>query len=139
MSKRRKTCFSAELAPPLLSKRRKLVFQQSLRHLPRGSRTNKQCRKIWNGTRGVLRPKAKNFLNSMNIKTHRGNKFETRNIEYILNNPVYCGFVRWTPCGKINRDFANKNSLISKGTFESIIDKELFEKAKEKYRVKKYN
>ena len=74
----------------------------------------------------------------MNIKTHRGNKFETRNIEYILNNPVYCGFVRWTPCGKINRDFANKNSLISKGTFESIIDKELFEKAKEKYRVKKY-
>lgn len=79
------------------------------------------------------------ILNSMNIKTHRGNKFETRNIEYILNNPVYCGFVRWTPCGKINRDFTNKNSLISKGTFESIIDKELFEKAKEKYRVKKYN
>lgn len=77
------------------------------------------------------------ILNSMNVKTHRGNKFETRNIEYILNNPVYCGFVRWTPQGKINRDFENPNSLISKGDFEPIISVELFEKAVKKYKCEK--
>ena len=48
--------------------KKNVSFHRGLRHLPRGSRTNKQCRKIWNGTRGVLRPKAKNFLNSMNKK-----------------------------------------------------------------------
>lgn len=31
------------------------------------------------------------------VRTHRGNKFEGRTIEYILNSPMYCGFTRWTP------------------------------------------
>ena len=39
-------------------------------------------------------------LNTMEVRTHRGNFFENRNIDYILNNPVYIGKIRWTPTGR---------------------------------------
>ena len=39
------------------------------------------------------------IINTMGIKTHRGNVFENRTVQYILNNPVYCGYVRWSPAG----------------------------------------
>ncbi|MBO5004207.1 MAG: recombinase family protein, partial [Clostridia bacterium] len=41
------------------------------------------------------------YINNLGYKTHRGNSFENRTIEYILTNPVYIGYSRWTPTGKI--------------------------------------
>lgn len=36
-------------------------------------------------------------LNNLGIRTKRGNLFENRQIEYMINNPVYKGYLRWTP------------------------------------------
>lgn len=77
------------------------------------------------------------YINSLGYKTHRGNFFENRTIEYILNNPIYCGQVRWTPTGKIKRDYNNKNSIIEKSTHKPIIDEETFSKVKEKLQKRK--
>lgn len=35
-------------------------------------------------------------LNAMGAKTHRLNPFEGRTVEYIVNNPVYIGKIRWS-------------------------------------------
>lgn len=77
------------------------------------------------------------YINSLGYRTHKGNLFENRTIEYILNNPVYCGKVRWTPTGKIKRDYNNENSIIEKSTHEPIISEEIFEKAKKELQRRK--
>lgn len=77
------------------------------------------------------------YINSLGYKTHRGNLFENRTVEYILNNPIYCGKVRWTPTGKIGMDFNNENSIIEKSTHTPIISEEDFEKVKDKLRKRK--
>lgn len=38
-----------------------------------------------------------NVLNDSGVRTHRGNKFEPRTVEYILRNPINAGTVHWTP------------------------------------------
>lgn len=38
-----------------------------------------------------------NELNDAGVRTHRGNKFEPRTIDYILRNPVNKGVIHWTP------------------------------------------
>ena len=68
-------------------------------------------------------------LKTLGIRTHRGSYFENRTIEYILRNPVYKGYLRWTPTGKIRRDFKNPDSIIQKGTHQPIITEEQFEEA----------
>ena len=35
------------------------------------------------------------LLNMHNFKTSHGKEFERRSIEYILQNPTYCGMIRW--------------------------------------------
>lgn len=74
-------------------------------------------------------------LNEMGIKTKRGNLFENRGIKYILQNPVYKGYVRWNPNGKEDfRDQKNFPSelIIEKSDHEPIISEELWEKVNEK-------
>ena len=68
-------------------------------------------------------------INSMGIKTKRGNKFEHKRICYILNNPVYIGKLRWTPTGKTYNNFNNPDSLIVQSIHEPIITEEQFETA----------
>lgn len=70
-------------------------------------------------------------LNNMCIKTNRGNDWDNRGIEYILNNPVYIGKIRWTPTGKAKRNYNNPDTMIVDGSHEPIITTEEFEKAKE--------
>lgn len=70
--------------------------------------------------------------NEKGIKTHRGNKFENRTVEYIINNPVYAGFIRWTPTMRVRRNYNNPDTMIVKGKHEPIIDIETFEKAQER-------
>ena len=45
------------------------------------------------------------------IKTRRGNAPDNRFIDYILNNPVYIGKIRWSTDGKAasRRDYSNEN------------------------------
>lgn len=69
------------------------------------------------------------YLNDLGIRTKRGNPFENRTIEYILNNPLYAGKVRWTPTGKTRRNFHNPDSIIAQGGHEPIISNELWEAA----------
>lgn len=63
-------------------------------------------------------------LSSRGIRTHRGNPFENRTIDYILNNPVYLGKLRWTPTGRTRRNFKNEDSIIADALHEPIIDAE---------------
>ena len=77
------------------------------------------------------------YINSLGYKTHRGNPFENRTIEYILNNPIYCGKVRWTPTGKIKRDYYNENSIIENSTHTPIISVKMFEETKKEFQKRK--
>ena len=70
-------------------------------------------------------------LNSAKIKTFKGNNWDCRAVEYILQNPVYVGKIRWNPICKTGRDFYNDNLIISDGIHEPIIDENTFEQAKQ--------
>ena len=71
-------------------------------------------------------------LSARGIRTTHGNPLENRNIEFILNNPVYIGKIRWSLNGVRavpKRDYDNENIMIVDGSHEAIISKELWEKA----------
>lgn len=66
------------------------------------------------------------WLNNIGVKTNRGGAIENRTVEYWLNNPVYHGYVRWTPTGKIHRNYNNPDSIVEKGSHTPIIDEKLW-------------
>lgn len=80
-------------------------------------------------------------LNDNGFRTRRGNLFQNRTVQYILNNPVYIGKIRWTPTGKTDRDFNNSDTVITDGHHEPLItidvwnavQKKLSETPKTKY------
>lgn len=69
------------------------------------------------------------YINNLGYRTHRGNKFENRTIQYILTNPVYIGFARWTPDKKLNKEKELNSTIIKKSQHKPIITEELFKKA----------
>lgn len=71
------------------------------------------------------------YINSLGYRTHRGNQFENRTIEYILANPVYIGYARWNPTGKLKRGQITQDTIIEKSQHKAIVSKELFERANE--------
>lgn len=77
------------------------------------------------------------YINKLGIKTHRGNLFDNRNIEYILTNPVYIGYTRWTPSGKMKRGIKNEDTIIVKSDHIPIIDETTFNKAQELINISK--
>lgn len=68
-------------------------------------------------------------LNDMGIRTHRGNPFENRTVEYILRNPVYIGKLRWNPTGRTHRDFCNENIILAEGEHAPLIAPDLWDAA----------
>lgn len=70
-------------------------------------------------------------LNSSEIRTAKGNRWDCRAVEYILQNPVYIGKIRWNPICKTGRDFYNDNLIISDGTHEPIVDEVIFEQTRQ--------
>lgn len=70
-------------------------------------------------------------LNDMKIKTARGNAWEKRTVEYIINNPVYTGKIRWNPKRRTRRNYDDPDIIITDGTHEPIIDIKVFEQAQE--------
>ena len=71
------------------------------------------------------------YINKLGFRTHRGNRFENRTIEYILTNPVYIGYARWTPDKKLERNEKSKETIVEKSQHEPIISEEIFKKANE--------
>lgn len=77
-------------------------------------------------------------LNNLGIRTKRGNMFENRQIEYMINNPVYKGYLRWTPQKTVSRRIYNSpDTIIVKGEHEPIISEELWQKVNDKYQADK--
>ena len=76
-------------------------------------------------------------LNTMGVKSHRGNKIENRTVEYWLNNPLYIGKIRWNPEGKLSRDYTAATAIITDGPHEPIIDMAIWEKAQKKMKEQK--
>lgn len=73
------------------------------------------------------------ILNKQGIKTRRGNKWETRTIVYILENPFYIGKIRWNYYDKNKNSRKNTDDvIISDGEHEPIISGELFTAAGER-------
>lgn len=77
------------------------------------------------------------WLNSIGAKTHRGNDFENRTVEYILRNPVYIGKLRWNPAGRSRRDFDNENIILADSDHEPLIDMETWETVQDMIRQQK--
>jgi DNA invertase Pin-like site-specific DNA recombinase len=79
---------------------------------------------------------AKN-LNELGIKTTRGNIWENRTIDYVLQNPVYIGKIRWNSERRTRRNYEDEGIIIADGTHEPIIDEDTFNKAQEKIKSNK--
>lgn len=65
-------------------------------------------------------------LGAEGVRTRRGKLPENRWVQYILENPVYIGKLRWSPDGKQNytRDDPRDDALLVDGCHEHIIDDE---------------
>ena len=71
-------------------------------------------------------------LKSKGIKSKRGSDIGTRSLYYMLRNPVYKGYIRWTPDKRVYWDFKNESTIISKGKHAPIIDEETFDAVQHK-------
>lgn len=74
------------------------------------------------------------LLNKLGVKSHRGGVWENRTVKYVLQNPVYKGYVRWN----VGKENLRKGAAVTapemicvKGSHEPIIDEEFFDKAQE--------
>ena len=74
------------------------------------------------------------WLNKLGVKSHRGGVWENRTVKYVLQNPVYKGYVRWN----VGKENLRKGAAVTapemicvKGSHEAIIDEEFFDKVQE--------
>ena len=77
---------------------------------------------------GLSAPEVAAKLNCDGYRTRKGKLFESRTVKYILQNPVYAGYIRWSREGRMssNRHFNSENFIISKGSHEPIVNEEDF-------------
>lgn len=70
------------------------------------------------------------YLNLCGFKTSHGKEFERRSVEYILENPTYCGMIRWNRTVNETNEIRPKDEwIIADGQQLAIISKELFDRA----------
>lgn len=72
------------------------------------------------------------YLNSLGYTTQNGNRFEKRNVRYILENPIYAGYVRWNRRNKYQQLNPESEWIVEKGKHKPIIAKEMFDMAQAK-------
>lgn len=73
------------------------------------------------------------YLNALGYKTSHNGKFERRGIQYILENPTYCGMVRWNQRHNETKTLKDRSEwIVTEGKHEAIISKELFEEAQKR-------
>ncbi len=68
-------------------------------------------------------------LNSLNILTKNNNPFNSRSIKYILDNPLYMGYIMWgLPIERRSKrnKIETEGAIVRKGTHEPIISEELY-------------
>lgn len=68
------------------------------------------------------------------VKTYRGNPPDNRFVDYILNNPVYIGKIRWSSDGRqaSKRNFHGENVIIVDGIHAPIISDDLWTAVQER-------
>lgn len=75
------------------------------------------------------------YLNNLGYKTSHGKSFEARSIDYIIQNPTYCGMIRWNRTENETNRIKDKDEwIITEGHHEPIISKELFDAAQDRYK-----
>ncbi len=65
-------------------------------------------------------------LNENGFRTKKNNYFDRQNLYYLLRNPVYKGYARWTPTGRTHYKFDNPDSIITKSNHEGIVSETIF-------------
>lgn len=74
------------------------------------------------------------YLNQCGFKTSRGKEFERRSVEYILQNPTYCGMIRWNRTVNETNEIRPKEEwIISDGHHPAIISQDIFEQAQKRF------
>ena len=76
------------------------------------------------------------YLNSLGLKTSHAKPFERRSVEYIIQNPSYCGMIRWNRTENSTNRIKDKDEwIVTEGQQPAIISKELFESAQERFKA----
>ena len=61
-------------------------------------------------------------LSKSGIKTRRGNLFDARQVEYIIKNPIYKGYMKITTSGRLHYTKADHNPIIEEEFFDEVQD-----------------
>ncbi|NUJ19330.1 recombinase family protein [Bacillus glycinifermentans] len=88
----------------------------------------KWVKKIFKGFLYKGRTAIAAMLNDAGVKTKKGNYWNDSVVTFIVNNPVYCGLIRWNH-RKVSGRKTNEDILVE-GNHPPIISRELFEKVK---------
>ena len=67
----------------------------------------------------------------------RGRPYSQSKINYILNNPIYAGYIRRSKDGAFRRKFDDENIMLVKGKHKAIISEDDFKRVKEKLKIQK--
>lgn len=71
-------------------------------------------------------------INAMGYHTRRGSAFERRTVIYILENPFYCGLVRWNRQNHEEHTIRERSEwILAPGAHTPIIDKDTFDRIQE--------
>lgn len=74
-------------------------------------------------------------LNALGYKTSHGKNFERRSVEYIIQNPTYCGMIRWNRQINETKEIRPESEwIVTEGKHPAIISKDLFNQAQERFR-----
>lgn len=70
-------------------------------------------------------------INALGYRTRNGKEFEGRTVRYILQNPIYAGYIRWSKDGRMasQRHFDSKSFIIVQGEHTPIISESDFKQA----------
>lgn len=75
------------------------------------------------------------YLNQLGFQTSHGKPFERRSLEYILQNPTYCGMIRWNRTTNETNEIKDESEwIITQGHHEAIISKEIFDAAQKRFK-----
>lgn len=71
-------------------------------------------------------------LNELGVTTANGNPFETRTVKYIIENPFYCGNIRWNYTRRGQKLKSPEEWILAPGRHEPLVSKEEWENAQKR-------
>lgn len=75
------------------------------------------------------------YLNNLGLKTKQGKNFERRSVEYIIQNPMYKGYLRWNMTHNETNTIKDEGEwIVKRGEHDPIISEEIFNKAQERFK-----